>query len=55
MMQVVDENGRVIEQRNNIKAESVLNVGTLYRPGIYYIRILQGKEKRELKLIILSD
>ena len=55
LMQVVDQQGRVLEKRNNVLAGSMIAVGTLYKPGVYYIRIMQGRERRELKLIKLSN
>ena len=55
LMQVVDQQGRVLEKRNNVLAGSMIAVGTLYKPGVYYIRIMQGRERRELKLIKLLN
>ena len=53
-MQVVDINGRIIEVRN-ISANSIVRFGDRYRPGTYFVRILQGKQHKEIKLIKLSD
>jgi hypothetical protein len=55
IMQVVDQYGRLQERHNNVMAGTVLQFGEFYRPGIYYVRIMQGKEHRELKLIKLSE
>ncbi len=55
IMQVVDQHGRVVETRNNIIPGSVIQFGDMYRSGVYYVRIIQGKEHRELKLIKLKD
>jgi Secretion system C-terminal sorting domain len=48
---VVDIAGRVIEQRIDVPANSTLQLGNRYHPGIYIAEILQGKEKVVLRLI----
>ena len=53
-MQVVDMYGRVIETKN-VNADSPIRFGDRYNPGTYFLRILQGKEHKEIKLIKLSD
>ncbi len=53
-MQVVDMYGRVIETRN-VNANSLIKFGDRYNPGTYFVRILQGKEHKEIKLVKLSD
>ena len=53
-MQVIDMYGRIIETRNVI-ANSLIRFGDRYNPGTYFVRILQGKEHKEIKLIKLSD
>jgi hypothetical protein len=53
-MQVVDINGRVIETRN-VSANSIVRFGDRYRPGTYLVRIIHGKDHREIKLVKLSD
>ena len=53
-MRVVDMYGRIIETRN-VSANSMLRFGERYRPGTYVVRIIQGKEQKEIKLIKLSD
>lgn len=55
VMQVFDQLGRSIELRNNIISGSTVRLGDLYRPGSYYVRVLQGNEHKEIKLIKLSD
>jgi hypothetical protein len=54
VMQVVDMYGRVIETRN-VKAYTLNRFGDHYRPGIYFVRIMRGKEQKEVKLIKLPD
>ena len=53
-MQVVDMYGRIIET-NNVSANSMIRFGDGYRSGTYFVRIIQGKQHTELKLIKLSD
>jgi len=54
MMQVVDMYGRIIETRN-VTANSITRFGDRYIPGTYFVRIIQGKEHKEIKLVKLSD
>jgi hypothetical protein len=54
IMQVVDVYGRVIETRN-VSANSIVRFGDRYRSGTYFVRIIQGKEHKEIKLIKLSE
>ena len=35
----------------DVPANSTLQVGGKYRPGIYLVEIMQGKEKQVLKLM----
>ena len=53
-MQVIDMNGRIIETRN-VNANSPVRFGDRYNPGTYLVKILQGKEHKEIKLIKFSD
>jgi uncharacterized delta-60 repeat protein len=53
-MQVVDMYGRVIETKN-VSANSMVRFGDRYHAGTYFVRILQGKQHKEIKLIKLSD
>ena len=51
-MQVVDVLGRVIETRNLVE-KSILKIGDRYRPGTYFVKIIQGSEHKEVKLVKL--
>jgi len=53
-MQLMDMYGRVIETRN-ITANSIIQLGDRYSAGTYFVRVMQGKEHKELKLVKLSD
>jgi len=52
-MQVMDMYGRIIETRN-VTANSITIFGDRYRPGTYFVRIIQGKEHKEIKLVKLN-
>ena len=54
LIQVVDMYGRIIETRN-INANSLIRVGDRYGAGTYFVKILQGKEYKQIKLIKLSE
>ncbi len=53
-MQVIDMYGRIIETRN-VNANSMIRFGDKYRPGTYFVKIMQGKEHKEIKLIKLNE
>jgi hypothetical protein len=52
---VYSANGRVIEQRTNLSAEQTIQLGALYRPGVYILEIIQGTERKRMKLIKIPD
>ena len=53
VMQVIDIYGRVIETRN-VNASSIIKIGDDYSAGTYVIRVFQGKEHKEIKLVKLN-
>jgi hypothetical protein len=53
-MQIMDMYGRVIETRN-VNANSNIRIGDKYRAGTYVVRIMQGKEHKEIKLVKIAD
>ena len=54
IMQVVDMYGRTIEARN-INANTTIGFGHRYNAGTYFVRIIQGKVQKEIKLVKLAD
>jgi uncharacterized repeat protein (TIGR03803 family) len=50
-VRVVDVSGKVIEVKTNVFAGQTLQIGSNYRPGIYMVEAIQGKERKTLKLI----
>ncbi len=52
---VFDVLERLVEARNNMPANGNIRIGDEYRPGIYFIKVVQGNEIKTLKLIKQSD
>jgi hypothetical protein len=50
-LRIVDGVGRVVEARQGVGANSTLGVGHSYRPGVYYVQVLQSTQKASLKLV----
>jgi hypothetical protein len=50
-VKVMDATGRVIETMRKVSANGTLRIGYNYRPGIYYLEVVQGSERVTLKLI----
>ena len=48
---VVDIMGRTVEQRSNVPANSTLQLGNGYHPGVYFAQVMQGKDMVIIKLI----
>ncbi len=48
---VIDMSGKLIEQRTNLQANQKIKVGDNYRPGLYFIEVIQGDSKKQLKLV----
>jgi hypothetical protein len=53
-VQVIDVYGRIIETRIIASNQNII-FGQLYRPGAYYVRIINGKEEKQIKLVKLPD
>jgi hypothetical protein len=49
-MTVTDVNGRVVEKRNNLTAGQTVQLGSEYRQGIYLVEMLQGTNRKLVKL-----
>jgi len=48
---VYDNLGRVIETRATLPANQIIRLGSSYRTGIYLVEIVQGDQKRTVKLV----
>jgi hypothetical protein len=48
-------NGKPVEMKQNLKAGQTIQIGSLYRPGVYILEMIQGRERKQLKLIKIPD
>jgi uncharacterized repeat protein (TIGR03803 family) len=54
-LKVMDLSGRVVELFNNLGANQTLKLGNNYRPGMYIVEMIQGDNRKQLKLIKQPD
>jgi hypothetical protein len=50
-IKVMDAAGRMIESRRGVLANGTLYIGNTYRPGVYYLQVMQGDVLQTIKLI----
>jgi hypothetical protein len=50
-IKVTDAMGRLVERRTSLAANGTLYLGDRYRPGIYFVEVIQGKQRQVLKLV----
>jgi hypothetical protein len=50
-LRIVDVLGRIVEAKQGIAANTTLTIGHTYRPGVYYIQVLQSNQKATLKIV----
>lgn len=50
-IKITDAIGRVIEIKQNLPARARLLMGENYQPGIYYLEVAQGNERKTVKLL----
>ncbi|MGV3530314.1 MAG: T9SS type A sorting domain-containing protein, partial [Flavisolibacter sp.] len=50
-LRVVDILGRVVEMKNNVAPNSSIQVGAGYKQGVYMVEVMQGDQRRQLKVI----
>jgi hypothetical protein len=50
-LRIVDVLGRIVEAKQGITANTTLTIGHNYRPGVYYIQVLQSNQKATLKIV----
>ena len=50
-LRVMDMQGKLIEQLQNIPSNKEIKLGNNYRPGIYFIEVTQGALNKKLKLV----
>jgi hypothetical protein len=54
-LNVVDVSGKVIETRKNLVAGQTFQLGANYRPGMYFVELIQGDTRRIVKLVKQPD
>jgi hypothetical protein len=52
---VYSVNGKVVEQKQKLSAGQTIQLGALYRPGIYILDVIQGTQRKQLKLVKIPD
>jgi len=50
-LRVFDISGKVKETRNNLQPDQTFKLGENYIPGIYLVEVIQGNQRKTLKLI----
>lgn len=50
-IRILDEKGRLLEARSHTAANGMVRIGDNYRPDVYYAEVVQGAEKKVMKLI----
>jgi hypothetical protein len=50
-LNVYDISGRLIETKYDLPANYSISIGHGYRPGLYFVEIMQGNQKQTLKLV----
>ena len=48
---ITNAGGQLMERKTNVAANILLQFGANYKPGIYYVKVVQGTEKAMVKLI----
>ncbi len=50
-LRILDASGRLVESRSGLAANSSLQIGQLFRPGLYLLEVEQGRHKSVLRLL----
>ncbi|MBA3285833.1 MAG: T9SS type A sorting domain-containing protein, partial [Nitrosopumilus sp.] len=54
-VKVMDVLGRLVESKQNISANTTFTIGENYKPGVYFMEVMQGKERKILRLVKIAD
>jgi len=54
ILKVINVNGQVVEVRK-INSVQTFKIGENYKSGIYLVEVIQGRERKTIKLIKQSD
>jgi hypothetical protein len=52
-VRVTDITGRTVQVLHDLAPNQTLNIGAGYRPGLYMVELIQGNERKQVKLIKL--
>jgi hypothetical protein len=50
-VRVTDVVGRTMERRENLQPNTILTIGHNYLPGIYFVQVIQGTSRKQIKLV----
>ena len=50
-MRIMDMQGKLLEQRQNIQPNQILRVGEKLNPGVYFIEVQQGSTRKQMKVV----
>lgn len=54
-IRVLDLYGRVVETIPNTATGQTYHIGEAYRPGIYFVEVIQGSERRQVKVLKVTE
>ena len=49
-VRVVDAMGRIVEQTNKLPPNQLIDIGSRYRSGTFYVQVLQGKKSKQIMI-----
>ena len=50
-LRILDQFGRTIEVKKGLSAGQTIQLGAGYKVGMYFVELIQGEERRQVKLI----
>jgi hypothetical protein len=50
-VRVMDATGKVIDAVQNVAPTQTLRLGGLYKPGVYFVEVMQGNDRKVIKVI----
>jgi hypothetical protein len=50
-LRVFDASGRTVQVLTNLYAGQTVQLGNTYKPGIYFVEMLQGNSRKQMKLL----
>jgi hypothetical protein len=53
-MRIIDMHGRLIEHRHNLEPNQTLQIGANYGPGVYLVELIQGKTRKQVRILKMS-